>query len=191
MTKHEKSVLSIMGLSLICCLFAITCHAQKSKKLAFKDIDTHTHRVGNSPIQVFVFLEAECPISQQYIPVLNALKHSFKHTTIEWFGIFPMRGQSDETIQHFKKQYGLNFAVVNDSQHQLTNYFNAHTTPEVFVFANHKISYWGAIDDSFYELGKKRYQTNNHYLKETLAHILAKQPINIAHTEATGCDIER
>ena len=75
---------------------------------------------------------------------------------------------------------------------KLTKRLDAKTTPEVFILNDkNKILYQGAIDNLYYDIGKKRPEASIFYLKDALNSIINKQKITIQKTEAIGCDIER
>jgi hypothetical protein len=74
----------------------------------------------------------------------------------------------------------------------MISYLDAKVTPEVFLFDKEfELRYKGAIDNWFYELGKYRRVTSDHYLIDALQSVLGGEDPIIMETEAIGCLIQK
>lgn len=194
-----------------CFTFLLLCYghqlmfAQKisiQPKTQFRDIQNHIYQLNSHSLSVFVFLDTECPISQQYTSKLMALSKGFvlakdtlKHSKpidIQFYTVFPTKGISKQEIEEFNKKYNFNFPAIIDKLHYLTTLFDIHITPEVIVLdAKGNVHYQGAIDNWFYALGKHRDDATELYLKNAIFALLTHNVINPPKTEAIGCYIER
>ena len=177
---------------LLISMWFIPTGAFSQKKLHLKDLNNNEYKVIKNAINVFVFLDTECPISQQYVRNLETLRLAFSQKNIHFWAVFPTKGVTKDEIITFQKKYDFQYSSLIDYNMKLTKKLDAKTTPEVFILNNrNKILYRGAIDDLYYDLGKKRPEASIFYLKDALNNIVNKQKITIQKTEAIGCDIER
>ena len=140
-------------------------------------------------ITVFVFLAETCPISQFYTLALKDLHREYASGNLEFIGIFPNKESTEETIAEFKKTYDLPFTLQADAGQQLTKQLKVTVTPEVVVKNENsgEILYQGRIDDSYYQVGKKRPVVREHDLKDALTNLKTGRKIAKPKTEAVGC----
>ena len=57
----------------------------------------------SSKLNVYVFLSETCPMSQNYIPVLNKIQETYKDKGVEIVGIFPNFYVTDSIVNQFVK----------------------------------------------------------------------------------------
>jgi hypothetical protein len=90
--------------------------------------------------------------------------------------------------QHLKER-GLPYTVLVDHGNVVADYFEAKTTPHVFVFGKDgKLVYRGLVDDDQMEAkGDKA----KHYLRDTLEQLLAGKQVEPFETTPIGCSIKR
>lgn len=161
-------------------------------KLHFKDLENNEYKLNKNSTNIFVFIDTECPISQRYVRNLESLRLEFNQKNIHFWAIFPTKSVTKEEIIVFQKRYNFQYPSIIDYNKELTIRLDAKTTPEVFILNDKsKILYRGAIDDLYYDLGKKRLKASIFYLEDALNNIIEHQPITIKTTQAIGCDIER
>lgn len=165
-----------------------------------KDLNQHSTSINrNIPKHqafVLVFLAAECPISQKYVPILRGLQDDFSE--VQFLAIFT-KWEKLEAIKTYLNEYALNspsfkkeIPVLIDKKNKLIKKIDARITPEVFLFTSEGVlKYRGAIDNWFYGLGKYRQEASEYYLKDALISVLNNQPIKIKQTDAIGCIIEK
>lgn len=162
------------------------------RKLSVKDGGNIEYKLKDNSTNVFVFLDIECPISQQYVRNLEALRVEFSHKNIKFWAVFPSKGVTYQEIVSFQKKFNFHYPFIIDFNKELTIKLDAKITPEVFILNNKSETiYRGAIDDLYYDLGKKRRNASIFYLIDALKNSIEGQPITIKTTQAIGCDIER
>jgi AhpC/TSA family len=173
-------------------LLVISFNTFSQTKIRFKDLENVKHKLTKNSINIFVFLDTECPISQQYVRILETLRLEFSQKSIHFWAVFPTNGVTKEEIVAFHEKYNFQYPSIIDYYKKLTLRLDAKTTPEVFI-VNHKgkTLYQGAVDNLYFDLGKKRPKASIFYLKNALNSIFEHQPITIKKTVAIGCDIER
>lgn len=142
-------------------------------------------------LSVYIFLAETCPISQFYTLTLKDLYRDFNSDNLRFKGIFPGKGSTEASVAEFKKTYALPFALILDKDQKLTKNLKATVTPEVIVQNDQtgEILYQGRIDDSYYQVGKKRPSAREHDLRNALTQLQHKQPVKKPKTDAVGCYI--
>ena len=139
---------------------------------------------------VLVFLNTECPVSQQYTHLLAHLHRQYRPQHVQFMALYPSPTDSRLVIGAFHRTYALPFAGLPDKGHTYVRRYQAKTTPEVVVLNEGRVVYQGAIDDQYVALGRRRSAPTQSFLHDALAAILDKRPIMTARTEAVGCLIE-
>ena len=141
-----------------------------------------------SKVEVFVFLGSECPISQKYMSRLNDMASKYDGA-VKWTGLIAENVKTS-VVKKFAWDYKAKFSIKKDDGFTLAQKYHAEITPQVFVVVDSKVKYKGAIDNWFYELGRYRTETTEHYLMNTLDAILKGEEPTIKETEPMGCLIE-
>lgn len=141
---------------------------------------------------VLVFFSPECPLCENYAPVLQALADSFAEQGVQFAAVFPGEWYPNEQIRRFMLHYGVQFPALLDPDEVLTRRLKATTTPEVCVFLNPEQAplYRGKIDNWIVSLGKKRTVVTERYLANALTAALNGLPVNPTQTEPVGCLIQ-
>lgn len=144
---------------------------------------------GGKPYSLFIFLSPECPLSQNYLPLLNRLRKTYSKD-ISFYGIIPGKAYSPTMINEFASMYNVQFPLLIDSSKSLTNYMRAGVTPEIILLNEKNILvYKGAVDDLLMGLGKRRVKAANEYLKDAIVQSLENKPVSVKRTKAVGCKI--
>lgn len=140
---------------------------------------------------VLVFLNTECPVSQQYTRLLADLHRQYRPYHVQFTALYPSPTDSRLVIGVFHQTYALPFSGLPDKGHAYMRQYQAKTTPEVVVLnEGRRVVYQGAIDNQYIALGRRRPAPTQSFLADALAAILDKRPILTARTEAVGCLIE-
>lgn len=149
------------------------------------------HKIsGNSKVKVVVFIAVDCPISQKYIPALNALRGKYTQGDVKIYSFIPGKIKRKD-LENFIREYDIRFPVSQDKKYQWTKALAAAATPEVFVFDhNNSLKYHGAIDNWFYELGGYRKTPTENYLTDSIERLLEGKDPKIESTKALGCFIQ-
>ncbi len=151
---------------------------------------TFANTYAPKPLTVYVFLNTECPISQQYARRLSVLSRQYA-SSVRFVALFPSKTDTPRLIQAFGKDYGLTFPGRSDVGGKLARQLRARVTPEVVVLdTTGRIRYRGAIDDWYVALGKHRSDVTEPYLLNALNALMAGNEVTVRETEAVGCLIE-
>jgi thiol-disulfide isomerase/thioredoxin len=139
----------------------------------------------NQDLNVLVILGTECPICIKYTRTLAELTK--KYPEVAWVGVFN-RWEDSLAVRTFIQEYSLPFNVVLDQRHDLIRYLDARVTPEVFLLNKKaQILYRGAIDNWFFDLGKRRSVITENYLDDALMAVRARKPVAVKSTKPVGC----
>lgn len=180
------------------CLFALLlnqCSIPKTNwfNLALSDLSDQQVALSqfkNSTV-VFIFLSPECPLCQNYSLRINELQLEFENETLHFIGVVAGKFYPKPEINEYLVKHRMRLTVLLDTDFELTRALQATITPEVFVSApDGTIAYSGAIDNWAINLGQKRLETSEHFLRNALLSMRQKTPINPAKTKAIGCFIE-
>jgi peroxiredoxin len=145
----------------------------------------------NKKAFVVVFADTECPIANLYLPTLSALHRKYADKGVQFLAINSSRQDSFVTVSAYAQEREVPFPVLKDFDQKVADSFGAQRTPEAFLLDAHRvIRYHGRIDDQ-YGVGFRRAQPDHKDLDQALFELLAGTPITTAHTEVSGCPIER
>lgn len=137
-------------------------------------------------LSAYVFLGTDCPISQDYVGVLNEMMIEYAGK-VTFHGIVPEPGDARE-VEEFRREYEVKFELTSDRELTLTTTYGVRVTPEVVLLDdNDVVRYQGAIDNWYYALGKHRQSATEHWLKDAIDTLLDGHRVKVAKTEAVGC----
>ncbi len=165
--------------------------------LALVDLAGQSHELGQNDtglVRVFVFLSTECPISNGYVPTLNALSQQLNkdaHKRVELFGVVAdptvSRAQAAKHFEEFK----LEMPVLFDASGLLAADLNPTHVPEAFVVdPRGRVVYRGAIDNAWEALGRRRPRAESHFLADAILAACMGVAPKVALTKPIGCHIE-
>ncbi len=139
---------------------------------------------------VIVCLSLECPISNEYVPTINAIAKAYQDKGVSFFGIDPNGGETLEEIAAYAQQQKLPFPVVKDAGGKVSRRLLYSVTPEARVFdQSGKLVYSGRIDDR-YRRGGATDENVAKDLEKALDEVLAGEPVSQSRTKAIGCPIQ-
>lgn len=140
---------------------------------------------------VVVFIGAECPLANLYVPGLIELHKEYANKGVQFLAINSNVQDSFLHVAAHAQDREIPFPVLKDFEHKAADAFGAERTPEAFVLdAKRVIRYRGRIDDQ-YGIGFQREKPTRRDLKEALDEVLAGKEVSIAKTESPGCVIAR
>lgn len=146
---------------------------------------------SENALTIIFFLSPECPLCINYTFAMRELEQEFASDSIKFYGIHSKEWFSANEVNEFAIKYKLDFEMLLDDGNQLANALGATITPEVFVLnSNSEVLYSGKIDNWVNELGKKKLEVSEHYLKNALLAWRDGKPIDPKRTEPKGCLIE-
>ncbi len=139
---------------------------------------------------VIVFYSSECPISNAYSPTLNRLIAEAPADRLRVVGICVDPDLTDADVAAHAKDFNLKFPVARDPRGFLAKQLGATVTPEAFVIdADHRIRYYGRIDDQFAGRRQPNANPETHEVKDAIDALLASREVKIPHVKAVGCPI--
>jgi thiol-disulfide isomerase/thioredoxin len=139
-------------------------------------------------IVVFVFLGTDCPISQDYIGIVNKLQQ--KYPQVRFLGVLPASNNQEK--KRFEKEYQVGFELKADRRKKLVELYDVTITPEVVLMdTDSKVRYQGAIDNWYFDLGRHRPQATAFYLSDAIDDVLAMRDVRVHRTKAIGCILSR
>jgi len=132
---------------------------------------------NNAKVIAFVFLGAECPISNRYAPEVQRLYDKFTAQGAALWLVYPNGGEMAPALR--------------DPKHELVRLAKVRVTPEAAIFRRSgELIYHGRIDDRNVDFGKERPEATSHDFEEALnAAINGKTP-KAAGGRAVGCPIQ-
>ncbi len=158
--------------------------------VSFSDIAGKTYTradVTNHKATVFLFVSAQCPISNVYAPRFNALAADYAKRDVQVFGIYANRQESLSEITQHAKISNLTFPIVKDGHAALADALGAKVTPQaVIVNSQGALCYRGRIDDNAVAT-----RVISHDLTDALEAVLKDAPVAKPTTLAVGCAIRR
>lgn len=140
---------------------------------------------------VVLFVGAECPLVQQYLPRMHRIAEQFQKQGVSVLCIDSNVQDTPSEIQTLAKKVYADLTILMDPDAKIADAFGAHRTPEVFLLDQDRvIRYKGRIDDQF-EIGVHRAKPTRTDLVLAIEEVLAKKPVSVAETKAIGCIIGR
>jgi len=92
-------------------------------------------------------------------------------------------------IREHLKAEGLPFRVLADHGNKIADFFEAKTTPHVYVFGQDgKLIYKGLVDD---DQKNRNAEKRNNYLRDVLGKLLKNEKVEPFATKEEGCSIKR
>jgi hypothetical protein len=193
LTAHHVLVMLLLFFVL-----AAGCDAGPStvapQKLSLPTIDGKTLAPfdrNNAKAIAFVFLGAECPISNRYAPEVERLYQKFSAQGAALWLVYPNAGESEQTIRQHLKEFRYTATALRDPKHQLVRLAQVHVTPEAAVFRpTGELIYHGRIDDRSADFGKERPEPTVHDFEDALSAAINGKTPKPAGGRAVGCPIQ-
>jgi thiol-disulfide isomerase/thioredoxin len=139
---------------------------------------------------VLVCLSIECPISNEYVPTINALVEEYRDSGVNFVGINPSGGQTLDQMAEYAKKVKLAYPFVKDDGGKVSRRLSYSVTPEARVFdAKGELVYSGRIDDR-YRRGGATDKNVARDLAKALDEVIAGKEVSAARTKAIGCPIQ-
>jgi hypothetical protein len=144
--------------------------------------------VRDARAHVLVFTTTDCPISNRYAPEIKRLAEVYGGRGVRFWIVYPVPGDTPETIRAHVSQFGLNLPVARDTAFTLVKRTGVSVTPEVAVIVpGGEMIYRGRVDDRYVDFGVDRPAPTTHDLDRALANLLAGKPVAPKTTQAVGC----
>lgn len=139
-----------------------------------------------APVTVLVFISAQCPVSNEFVPRLNALAREYAGR-VNFLGVNSNRNEPPEEVRKHAAEYQLAFLVYRDPGNVAADVLGISTTPQAVVLdGRRRLQYRGRIDDS-----QKIARVTRPDLRLAMDAVLAGRPVPAAETKTFGCTIQR
>ena len=139
----------------------------------------------------FAFLHPDCPLAQDYAPVLGQLAEEFADKGIRFVGVVS-EIDAPEEIEAYRRDFKIPFPIDLDRDFRLAEALDVTVTPEVvLVDGERRVRYAGRIDDRYKIRGVMSPGTPDPELREAIVDLVAGHTIREPRTEAVGCPIDR
>jgi thiol-disulfide isomerase/thioredoxin/mono/diheme cytochrome c family protein len=141
---------------------------------------------GNKAI-VLMFLGADCPVSNLYMPTLVELEKKYREQKVLFLAIYPNEAEDFDQIAGHANDRDLPCLVLKDFGQRLAKLAGVTRVPSVAVLdGDFNFRYRGQIDDRYGAATRKPKATRDD-LREAIDEVVAGKKVTIAETEADGC----
>ena len=186
-----RSPLSVAAILLVA--FVVGADEPSANDLRLPDLDgrqIEPLRAKDAKAIVFIFIRADCPLSNRYAPEVRRLHDKFAKSSVRFWLVYPDPDESGEIIRKHIKEYEYRLSALRDPEHKLVKITGAQVTPEAAVFLpGGRMVYRGRIDDRYVALGKARPAPTTRDLEQVLEAILEGKQVPNKTTAAIGCFI--
>ncbi len=158
-----------------------------------KDLNGETVQpleAGQEPA-VYVFVLADCPISNAYSPELERIRKEFSKRGVRFYLVYTDPDRSRDDILKHQKDYSLEaFPAIHDRKHEVVKALGAQMTPEsALVDSKGRRVYLGRIDDLYADFGKRRAKVGRHDLRDAIDAVVSGKAVKPPGGPAFGCYI--
>ncbi|MDX2268151.1 MAG: hypothetical protein NW208_08595 [Bryobacter sp.] len=133
-------------------------------------------------VEVWLFLAADCPLANRYIPTLNRLAAEFQPQGASFQVVLASQPPAD-----WQRSYALELPFLIDKTGRLRQKARATRSPEAVVWSNGTLAYRGRIDDRYAAWGKERPSPTRQDLREAITLALAGRPTPTPWPRPIGC----
>ena len=197
-TARTLMVLTILTGSFTLLASAADSPARQIKRLGsftLKDTDGKEWSLqagAGKKATVLVFLSAECPMSNAYLPRLVEMAKSYESKAVSFAAINANAEEDTKQIAAHSKEYGITFPLLLDPHQTAVKTLGATINPEAFVLdAELNLRYRGRIDDGYAARLVKNARVSRQDLKEAIDEVLAGQAVSVPATTVYGCAIQK
>jgi peroxiredoxin len=144
-------------------------------------------------IVVLIFAATDCPICNQFVPVINQLQDRFAERGVVFWWVFTNPEDTLAVVRQHREKFRLHGRILVDAKQELVARAHVTVTPEAAVFvvenANLREVYHGRIDDRYVSFGVERPQAGHQDLKEAIEATLAGKLAPKPAAGPVGCSI--
>ena len=153
-------------------------------------------------VTVVNFYSIQCPVQAAWDSRLADLQKEFESQGVVFLHVDSNVGEIGETapkpegdakpyekVRAHLKEKGLPFRVLADHGNKIADFFEAKTTPHVYVFGQDgKLVYKGLVDD---DQKNRNAEKRNNYLRDVVGKLLKNEKVEPFTTKEEGCSIKR
>jgi hypothetical protein len=167
-----------------------TATAAEAKLVDLDGHDLSFDQTPNIKALVLIFILADCPICNSFIPELNRLHQSLNAAEISMCLVHADAETTANEARQHAAEYRIEPPIALDANHYWIRKAGATVAPEAAVFSpTGELLYRGRINNQYAELGKRRAAVTEHDLRDALEAIQAGRSIVVSRTKAIGCFI--
>ncbi len=145
---------------------------------------------GPDKATVLIFTTHDCPIANNYAPLLNDLVQKHEADPIRFYLVHVDPEIPVETVEQHRKDYNYRLPILVDRDHLLVGRTGVSHTPEaVVILRDGSMAYRGRIDDLYFKLGRKRSVVTTSELVDAIDAVLGDRRVDVPRTVAVGCNI--
>lgn len=144
-------------------------------------------KIKKNETNLLIFFSPTCPICQYYTHDINNLVDSLKFPIHVIIPKYSLINQSELT--KYIKNYSPTFSLFYDKRNKYVKEYKPTITPEFFLLKNNIVMYKGAFDDSFLNIGQRKFVVENQYLINAINAVINNNYNYEKETKAIGCFI--
>lgn len=147
----------------------------------------------DAPATVVAFLNFNCPVSNQSVPVINSLVARFGKEGVGGVTFVAVVCDAADAaeVDRLAVEAGIGCRVFFDPGKVAAAHFRATTTPQVFVFDHNRVlRYSGLVNNLYASRLVRRPKADADYLADALASVVAGKAVAIKQTTPIGCPLE-
>jgi peroxiredoxin len=167
---------------------------QTVSDFAIKDVRTgQVHRLSDHSgrIVAIVFTGTACPVSERYIPRVNALARKYENRGVDFLAINSNASESDAAVARHARLSDVEIPVLKDPDNRVADLVLAESTCEALLIdRSGTLCYRGAIDDERAS-GSRRGAPEHNYLDRAIEAVIEGKPVSPELTPVAGSPIER
>jgi peroxiredoxin len=138
---------------------------------------------------VLVFVSTECPIANEYLPVVADLASKQAEQSVQWLAIYSSPSDDAAKIAAHVKQFEIKIPALRDADQQALQATGVDRTATVVLLDSRRVvRYAGRIDDRFGYAYHRAAPTRND-LAVAIDELLAHKEISVPVTRVQGCRI--
>lgn len=144
--------------------------------------------VQGAKATVLVFVLADCPIGNRYVPELNRIRKSFGPRGVEFRLVYEDPEDGWKRARTHYKDFAVSFPAGLDVGQKLLKSVGATISPECALLGpDGRVRYRGRIDDVYTGHGTRKPKPDRQDLRIALEEFLGKREISLPCTSAIGC----
>lgn len=182
-----RSLVIILAVSIL----ASCAKSNPSEIAAQLELYKESEQPADCRWQVYVFLQPDCPLSQDQSRTLARLAEDPRLSEFCFTGFFAGRLYTRDEFEDFILHYPVPYHIRLDPELQMAGRLGATVVPEVFVTGEEgEVLYQGAINDWAVREGSKKDEPTRHYLRDALLALSRGEKPPVSKTKAVGCILE-
>jgi len=139
---------------------------------------------------VLFFVLQDCPICNNYAPLIERLSGKFGAQGARFYLIHVDSTITQEAAIQHAKNYGYTIPVLIDRRHELVSRLGVEIAPTAVVLgADGTPVYKGRIDDLYAGIGKPRTVATTHELLDAIVAVVEGKPVNTTQAQSVGCAV--